>query len=829
MMRRTIDFGIDLGTTNSSVALLNGTETEMIENNEGQKCTPSVIWLDKKDRLYVGRRAKNQLERDPENACGEFKLQMGTTHTYTFQRSGLQMRPEELSAEVLKSLRNDVRQRIGEEVNAAVITVPAAFELPQCEATNKAARLAGMTTSPLLQEPIAAALAYGFQCESENEFWLVYDMGGGTFDAAIIHMKDGEIQVVNHRGDNHLGGKLMDWAIVDQLLAPALRKEYALSNFERGNPAWRAAFAKLKHHADEAKIQLSRDEETQIFIDPLCQDDNGDWVQFEWDIRRADIEPLIEPFIERSLNICDRILTEEGLGPDDIAKILLVGGPTMIPLLRDSLYDRLQIELDFSVDPLTVVSRGAAVFAGSLPFKESALPVLSHGQYAIELEYKPIDNDPEPLVAGKISAQNGDSLSNLTIEFIESKSLWRSGQIEISPSGGFMTNLRAERGRANEYQIELKNQSGQSLETVPNSLTYTLGATISAQPLIHSVGVALANNEVQVFLEKGKELPARRREIFRTTEEVKKGNKGAILRIPVVEGENAVQADRNQLIGDLIVTGADVKRDVPIGSEVELTIVVDDSRQIHTMAYVPILDEEYEEVLHLEKPNVDTTVLGQDVEKEESRLEKLKSSLSQIHHPHSERIIQQLDREQTMNDIKTSYGAATSDRDAADACQRRLLDLKSSLDEVEQGLRWPSLVKEAHQLMAETRDLFEQCDNSVLRPHLNEIEGELHNALRSLDEDLLKQQINKLQEINMELFTQMPDFWKEYYNYLNERRTMMKDQDLANRLFGQGERALKNQDAQALESSVRRLVALLPISEHEEIKNLHSTVMPLLK
>jgi len=231
--RTTIDLGIDLGTTNSCIALLKGTEVEILRNNDGQETTPSAVWLDRKDRLHVGQRARDQFEADEENAAIEFKLQMGKATDRVFQRSGRSFRPEALSAEVLKSLLGDARARLDEEIRAAVITVPADFDLPQCDATRQAAQLAGLTSSPLLQEPVAAALAYGFQSDSDKVFWLVYDLGGGTFDAAVMQMRDGMFRVVNHGGDRHLGGKLIDWAIVEQLLVPALAGRFRQAQTRR--------------------------------------------------------------------------------------------------------------------------------------------------------------------------------------------------------------------------------------------------------------------------------------------------------------------------------------------------------------------------------------------------------------------------------------------------------------------------------------------------------------------------------------------------------------------------------------------------------------------
>ncbi len=207
MARQTIDFGIDLGTTNSSIAVLEKNGPYVFRNNEGNQITPSAVYIDKKGAIRVGDSAKERIVSEPNDAASEFKLWMGTEQKKVFVRANRVFSPEELSAEVLKSLKQDIKKSAGEDVEAAVITVPAAFDTPQSIATERAAKLAGIQLSPLLQEPIAAALAYGFQSDRENVFWLVYDFGGGTFDAAVIHVRDGLIQVVNHGGDNDISAE----------------------------------------------------------------------------------------------------------------------------------------------------------------------------------------------------------------------------------------------------------------------------------------------------------------------------------------------------------------------------------------------------------------------------------------------------------------------------------------------------------------------------------------------------------------------------------------------------------------------------------------------
>ena len=631
MTRMTIDFGIDLGTTNSSIAMWRDHGAEVFRNNEGFEYTPSAVWIDKGNRLIVGRRAKERFFDDSENAACEFKLQLGTDEGKLFQRSGKTLKADELSAEVLKQLKADVRQRTGEDIQAAVVTVPAAFELPQCKATEKAAKMAGLTYCPLLQEPVAAALAYGFRSEDEKAFWLVYDFGGGTFDAALIHMRDGVFQVVNHGGDNHLGGKLIDWEIVDQLLVPAVTRDYRLTDFLHGSPRWIAAFAKLKLAAEEAKIRASRDATAEIVIDYLCSDDKGQPVRFEYELNRCDVERLAEPFVLRSINICKRSLAEKRLSPGDVEKMLLVGGPTLMPFLRQRIADArdgLGIPLEFSVDPLTVVARGAAIFAGNRRLPQTALATPVAGQFQVQLDHQPIGPDIEPPIGGRVQCDHGRSLAGHTIEFINTtaRTPWRSGRLGLANNGSFLTSLWAEKGPANVFCIELCAANGTKHETVPDRFPYTVGVGTGDPILIHSVGVALANNETVVFLAKGTPLPGHERgESLRTVSNLVHGQPGQLLKIPVVEGEHFRRADRNRLVGVLEVSADRITRDLPAGSEIELTIDIDESRMVRVKAYVPLLDEEFENVLHLSKEVPDPDLMRREIELERRRLTQAQS------------------------------------------------------------------------------------------------------------------------------------------------------------------------------------------------------------
>ncbi len=829
MSRTTIDYGIDLGTTNSEIAVFNGTSPEIIKNNEGAEYTPSAVWIDRNGRIHVGKRARQRLEDDPENAFCEFKLQMGQPTEYVFARTGKRMKPEELSAEVLKSLRADVQRLRGEEVRAAVITVPAAFKLPQCDATNRAARLAGFEVSPLLQEPVAAAMAYGFDLKSENVFWLAYDFGGGTFDAAVIQVRENGIQVVNHGGDNHLGGKLIDWEIVEQILIPEVKRQASvrLVDLRRGNPKCRGAIAKLKMAAEEAKIRCSAEESVEIIIDQLCTDDNGDTVRFEYELQRRDVERLAEPFILRSINICRKVLAEQHLGPDDVERVLLVGGPTMMPYLRQRLMDPkegLGIALEFSVDPLTVVARGAAVFARTQRLEVSEEErqkryeeAQKRGEYAIQLEYKPASPDPEPVVGGKVVAPERVDLDGYTIEFVNEtiQPNWRSGRVGLSPEGAFMTTLYAEKGPENRFSIELRNPTGTKVGTVPDHLSYIIIPVDTEQPLIHSMGVGLANNEMQFYFRKGEPLPARHREVLRTALPLRRGNASDILRVPVKEGENR-RADRNYNIGSLVITGEQVRRDVPVGSEIEVTLDIDSSRLIHVVAEIPILDQEFDDVLKLGGGKPDQRQLEKEFEREKDRWKQLREKVSETGDAEAERVAHRIDSERMVHDVEVSLAAMSADPDAGDKCQNRLLDLRAALDEVEDKLEWPGLVNEAEKVISGGKQFINDPEfkaESDERRQFGDLVRDARRAIDARDRDLLERKVYEMRQVIVTVLVRHPGFWVARFDDLSKRKADMSNPQQAESYIAQGLRAVQSGDVSALRAAVLQLEGLLPAGD----------------
>jgi len=826
-MRTTIDYGIDLGTTNSAVAVLRETEATVIFNKEGSSFTPSAVWINKRGQLHVGREAYMKRWDDSDNCGYEFKFRMGQGERckISFAKSGREMLPEELSAEVLKSLKADVRQSTGEELSAAVITVPAAFEVDQCDATRKAAELAGFVTSPLLQEPVAAALAYGFQSSSDNVFWMVYDFGGGTFDAAIIQVRDGVIQVVNHEGDNYLGGQRVDWDIVEKKLIPVLTTQYELTGFRRGGDSkWIKAIAKLKMGAEQAKLEVSRRKEPSVILIEDLLEIGGQSIDFEYELTPSELQEIILPYVTRSVNLSKKAMQDKKLSGQDIEKVLMIGGSSLFPWLRDRLRDEFGIPLEFSIDPITVVARGAAIFAGTQKLDISGIEAPA-GSFKLELEYEPMGFDIDPMVAGKVIHPDDAGMEGYTIEFVENKSQWRSGKIPLKANGVFMTEVHAEKGYKCEFLIELCDPSGTRQNIIPDKFSYTVGVVITSPPLTHSIGVAMVNNKPDFFFEKGAALPTRSRHFHRTTSPLRKGQSGSVFKIPFIEGEDTKRADRNDLIGYLEISPDEVKRDVPIGSEVEITISIDERRIITCKAYIPILDEEFEKVINFVKETESISELQESFEREKKRLDETREKASETDSLKAEKALERIEQEQISEEVQSLLEASEGDVGAAPQFQNRLVDLKVAIDEVEDAIEWPTLLEEIRGQLEFAKYYVDTHGDDSEKENLKTLESDTQEAIDSGDPDLLRRHTEKIHSLAMQVALRHPEIWISWLEYCEERQSSIKNVTQAEQLINQARRAINNEDIEALKAAVRQLIILLPQEQQDELPGYGGTTI----
>lgn len=348
--------GIDLGTTNSCVAVMEGGEAVVIPNPEGARTTPSVVGFKKDGERIVGETAKRQAITNPDRTIISIKRHMGSNHKETID--GKDYTPQEISAIILQKLKSDAEAYLGQTVTQAVITVPAYFNDSQRQATKDAGKIAGLEVLRIVNEPTAAALAYGME-KSEDQTILVYDLGGGTFDVSILELGDGFFEVKATSGDNSLGGDDFDQKIIDYLVAE-FKKDQGIDLSKD-----KAAVQRLKDAAEKAKKELSGVLTTTISL-PFITVVDGVPQHLELNLTRAKFEELTEDLVERTMGPTRRALSDAGLTPADIDKVVLVGGSTRIPAVQEAIKKVTGKEPHKGVNPDEVVALGAAVQAGVL-------------------------------------------------------------------------------------------------------------------------------------------------------------------------------------------------------------------------------------------------------------------------------------------------------------------------------------------------------------------------------------------------------------------------------------------------------------------------------
>ena len=349
--------GIDLGTTNSCVAVMEGGEPVVIPNAEGNRTTPSVVAFSKNGERLVGQIAKRQAVTNPDNTVISIKREMGTNKKVKID--GEEFSPQEISAMILQKLKSDAENYLGQSVTQAVITVPAYFSDSQRQATKDAGKIAGLEVLRIINEPTAAALAFGMDKEDEDQKIMIYDLGGGTFDVSILDIGDGVFEVLATNGNTHLGGDDFDERIIN----------YLVDEFKKSNgidlKSDKMAMQRLKEAAEKAKIELSGMQQTQINLPFITADANGP-KHLDVTLTRAKFEELISDLIEETKTPVQNALKDAGITAADLHKVLLVGGSTRVPAVQEAVKKITGKEPDKGINPDECVAIGAAIQGGVL-------------------------------------------------------------------------------------------------------------------------------------------------------------------------------------------------------------------------------------------------------------------------------------------------------------------------------------------------------------------------------------------------------------------------------------------------------------------------------
>jgi molecular chaperone DnaK len=804
--------GIDLGTTNSAAAVFDGEKVSVIRNAQGGTVTPSVVRLDKQGRVTVGTRARRFIEQDAANTATEFKRLMGTEKAIEFPAAQTTRKPEALSAEILKALRQDIADQLGAQIERAVISVPALFELPQSAATSEAARLAGFARVELLQEPIASALAAGWRADDDGGgTWLVFDLGGGTFDASLLETRDGLLRVVGHDGDNFLGGRDFDWTVTEHLASQLSVVP------RRNNPDHANALRALRLAAEDAKIELSRNERAQVTLaQPLSID--GQDVDVDLELTRQTLESLCAPLVDRAVDVCLRLMQTNGLSPGRLAKLVLVGGPTVMPMVRSRVSARLEAPVAEGHDPMTLVAQGAALYAATAALDGRAASVAVPTGRQVWLQYPAVSADLTPHVVGKFVGDNPPQ----KIKLVRSDGAWTSIEATVGPDGTFLTTVSLVARRANTFTIEARGADDKVVVVSPPALTIVQGLTIGDPPLSRTLGVALANGAVQVYLERGAPLPARRTFTHRTIETVAKGTSDSVLRIPIVQGE-MTQAHLCRLVGTLDIGGDAIKDTLPTGSAVEVTIELDRGGRLSARALVPSIGQVFEHVAHLLVPDAAPEALDvavRDLRKQlmDARADAFRHGLGQM--------IEKLDRvevrlSEAERDIDAAHGG---DADAAQRARRALLDVDATMADADLAKKWPEIDEDARNTAIYASATVGTYGTDAERALLQEVIAAMEKARRDKDVAELERQMHLAGRLFTAANNRNPQAWEWKFESAASEIGSMKDLPRANKLVGEGKAAIARGDTEDLRRVVRALWDLLPEDNEARKKGFDSGV-----
>ncbi|MCB0742358.1 MAG: Hsp70 family protein [Ignavibacteriae bacterium] len=742
MARTKIDYGIDLGTTNSAISRMENGEAT-IKKLPQKDTMASCVAFNKKgilvgDKAYAAYRSEKEsaLSKDiSQNAFIEFKRTMGTDKKYSSEYGG-DLSSEELSAEILKSLKSFITD---ENFSSIVITVPAAFKNNQKEATREAAKLAGFSHIELLQEPVAAAMAYGLDTDKKDGFWLVFDFGGGTFDAALLKVEEGIMKVIDTEGDNYLGGKNLDYAIVDEILIPHIQENFSIDSYlndEAKKSSYRDA---LKSFAEELKNELSFKDSYNLYKEDRCGvDDEDEEIEIDVTISQSEIEKVLKPVFQKAVNCSLTLLERNNLKGSSLDSLILVGGPTFSPVLRKMLEEQI-CKPDTSVDPMTVVSKGAALYASTVDVSEEVREqTRDKTKIQLEIANESSTVETEEYVPIKILADKteGEIPNQVFAEVTRGDKAWSSGKVEINTIGE-VVEIQLNEGKTNVFEVVLFDDKGNILESEPSSFSVIQGSKIGSATLAYNFGIDLKDKSTGKIrfktvkgLEKNQSIPAvGALNDLKTQKQIRPGMDSDEIKIPLYEGEygsDGTRAIYNEHVSTVKITGADLPSLLPENSSVDITVNIDRSEKITLKAYFPYLDFTYESDAITFKESVDTEWLANEIRMAKGSIQELMQEES----------VDENKLKQVENEITEIEKTFENNKNEIDSKKEVLTNLRKTLkiiDDLSIRNEWPkleeTLKEEFYRLEKANNDLGNEKTTQVV----NQFRSQLDEVIRAKD------------------------------------------------------------------------------------------------
>lgn len=839
-MRNKIDYGIDLGTTNSAIARMeNGVPT--IKKSDTLKDTlPSCVHFNKRKDILVGDPAFNVMKNDNIRALKtfqkgttstfiEFKRTMGTAHTFECPYMEKAYTSEELSAEVLNKLKSFIQD---ENISAIVITIPAKFKNPEIDATMKAAKLAGFKHVQLLQEPVAAATAYGLGASSKDGYWLIFDFGGGTFDAALVKSDEGILSVKDTDGDNWLGGKNIDEAIVDQLIVPYLEANYTIDSILDDITKKDILRNAVKYFAEEAKIQLSFNDSYSILSnlgDLPFEDDNGEEPEIDLMVTQREMGKIVEPIFQKAIDITKELLKRNNLKGADVDALILVGGPTYSPILRRMLKEQITDKVDTSVDPMTVVAKGAALFASTISVSEEVKEESrDKTKLQLDIKYEATTVELDEMINIKVLREKttGVMPDKVYVDVVRFDGAWSSGKKLIGEKATIVEVMLVE-GRSNSFEINAYDETGKKIACQPNqfSILQGIGGLDGMQVLPYHIGIAKWFKETErdgflpvKGLEKNKRLPATGvANNLITRSEIRPGMAGDIIRIPIYQGDFGAENSNpalNNLINEVLITGETMSKLLPVGSPVDITIKVDKSQIIKISAYFPTIDHTEELEINIKQMSA---LSIHDVEKQLSDARKQALILGRTDVLEKIAVL-----EETFENKK---GSEPGRMEVQDGLRKELL----KLDAAEKDALWPKVEAELKESFYTLEELVNQIkqnnsdaslDIHKIRAHVEEYRKKIEHIIREKQIKEAKELTKKLNQLDFELRNAVTGnaMDAQFLMYINDSFNSYnwKNPTKARQLLNQGMQLVVDGNTRAIRPILVELIGLMPEDERPQ-------------
>jgi molecular chaperone DnaK len=567
----------------------------------------------------------------------------------------------------------------------------------------------------------------------------------------------------------------------------------------------------LKAACEQAKIDLSRAERTAVACSAVAIGSDGAPLDADLDLARAELETLTAPLLERCLGKCLGLLERHSLSPAAVGRVVLVGGPTLMPALRARIGDAFGGRLAEGIDPMTIVARGAALYAGiaGLDARPPAADAAARaaGGLAVRLEHPAVTADEAPFVIGRFLPLPGGQLpAAVRLERLDDG--WSSPTCEVTPEGTFAVQVELVRQERNRFRLAALGSDGATVPLQVDELGIVHGIAIADPPLARTVGVALSNDTVHVYFEKGTPLPARRTIVHETAWRVSPKSGKDVLAIPVIQGEFRT-AHFNRLIGSLSIPAAGLARELPAGARVELTLELDRSGQLMARALLPALGQTFEEVVHVLVPRASLETLGQELAAAEERVADLRRRGFVSNQPDVVRAL--AGASGVLVEARAGIEAARGgDADAAARVERLLLDLNGQLEGVEQRLSWPELTAQAERWIGRALHWVPQFGSDAEQQLLDRALTALERARQAGDAAEVERQIGAMRRVASSAAHRDPETPLRVLDWCEAHAADANDPQRVAALLAKGRAAAEKRQTEALRAIVRELDGCFP-------------------